>query len=495
MSESGRQFVIDAGTLPSMKLQGVTTTGIYCRATCTARPKPENVRPMRSAIAAMAAGFRPCLLCRPDRLPGLAVEQPADEIAHALRLIAEGFLDNASTDDLARRIGYSTRHLVRLFEEHVGASPDFVARARRAHLARRLLDESELSITKIAFAAGFSSLRQMNRVMHDLFGFPPSHLRKKRSRRDRLDQLDGGLRLRIPYRGPFAGEHLFAYLATRPLPGVESVENGCYRRTMNTCGFPGVVDVRDGNDGGHLEATMHLATFGSIIEQVARVRALFRLDEDSSAAERQLGRDPLLGPVVRQHPGIRLLGAWDRFETAVRVIIGQQVSVAGATTVAGKLVERFGEPIDAALPGGLKFLFPSADSLARADASDFGMPRARARTIVQFASAVASGTVDLSRVASLNENLTALEKLPGVGPWTAHVIAGRVMGNGDAFPASDLGLRRSAARLMNRSDALSTAELEQLAEAWRPFRGTAAAYLWMSEMLSKQHTQKTGSQA
>ncbi|MBL4688826.1 MAG: helix-turn-helix domain-containing protein, partial [Nannocystaceae bacterium] len=191
-----------------MRLQGVVTTGIYCRSDCAGRPKADNVRPMPSAIAALAAGFRPCLLCRPDRIPGLALESlsPVDEVEHALRLIAEGYLDSADTRQLAQHVGYSARHLARLFEQHVGASPNFVARARRAHFARRLLDESPLTIAAIAFAAGFSSVRQMNRAMRELFGFSPSQLRAKRSRGVPLEPLDGGLRLRIPYRGRLAGD-------------------------------------------------------------------------------------------------------------------------------------------------------------------------------------------------------------------------------------------------------------------------------------------------
>jgi len=435
---------------------------------------------MRNAAAALAAGFRPCLLCRPDRLPGLALEQPQAEIAHALKLIAEGYLDSATTEQLAKRIGYSSRHLVRLFEEHIGASPDFVARASRAHLARRLLDETSLSIANLALTAGFSSVRQMNRVMSELFGFSPSQLRAKRTRGAPLDPLDGGLRLRIPYRGPLAGRRLIDYLSSRAIPGVETVEDGCYRRTMNTCGYPGVVDVRDPGDGCHLEATMHLATFGSIIEQVERVRSLFGLNHDSSDAERHLRRDELIGRLVRKQPGLRLPGAWDRFETSVRIIVGQQVSVAGASTVTGRLVKRFGKPVNVPLPGELRYLFPSAAALAGVGEHNLAMPRARARTIARFSTAVAAGEIDLTRVASLDETLATLEALPGIGPWTANLIAGRVMGHPDAFPASDLGIRSAVTRLQGRKKPISVAEVEQLAERWRPYRATAAAHLWMS---------------
>lgn len=463
-----------------MAVRAVTTTGIYCRAGCTARPSPQNVRRLRNAVEAQAAGFRPCLLCRPDRMPGFGIEQPAAEIAHAVRLIAEGFLDSASTEQLAERIGYSERHLVRLFQENIGATPDFVARSRRAHLARRLLDESDLSISKIAFAAGFASIRQMNRVMQALFGFSPSALRQKRRRGDPLDPLDGGLRLRLPYTGHLDGQRLARYLGARAIPGVESVEGDTYRRTMVTCGYPGVVEVRDPCDGRHLAVSMHLATFGSIVDQVERVRSLFGVHRASVDAERALRHDTMIGPLVRRSAGLRLAGAWDRFETSVRIIVGQQVSVAGASTVSGRLAARFGETVDVSLPGGLRYLFPSPDALARADLRDIGMPSARARTIVEFAQVVATGELDLTRVAPLEDLCAELEALPGVGPWTSNLIAARAMGHPDAFASSDLGLRKGAARLLGRRAPLSTLELEELAERWRPHRTAAMAYLWNS---------------
>ncbi len=471
----------DIGHTPAMRLQGVITTGIYCRGNCTARPNPDNVRPVRNAAAALASGYRPCLLCRPDRLPGLGLETPSAEVAHAVRLIADGFLDRATTDVLAERIGYSTRQLVRLFHEHVGASPDFVARARRAHLARRLLDESDLSIPNVASAAGFSSTRQMTRVMRDLFRFSPSQLRAKRRRDDRLEPLDGGLRLRLPFEGSLDVPRLIDYLAARAIPGVETVVEGVYRRTANTCGYPGVIELLPAHRDGHVEAILHLATFGSIVEQVSRARALLGLDADAEGARRHLRRDPLLGPLIRRRPGLRLPGAWDRFETAVRIIIGQQVSVAGASTVTGALAERFGASIDTPLPDGLARMFPGPAALAQLEPRDLAMPRARARTVRSFAAAVASGQLDLLGRATLEETVAELVALPGIGPWTAHFIAGRVMGHADAFPASDLGLRRSASALLGVSELISARDLDQLAEAWRPFRSTAAAYLWMAE--------------
>lgn len=461
-----------------MDLQAVVTTGIYCRANCSARPAPRNVRPMRSALEAQAAGYRPCLLCRPDRLPGIGIEQPAAEIAQAVRMIAEGFLDTADTEALAARIGYSSRQLVRLFEEHIGATPDFVARSRRAHFARRLLDESDLAISKIAFVAGFTSIRQMNRVMRAIFAFSPSELRRKRRRGDVMDPLDGGLRLRLPYVGPFDVEHMVRYLGARAIPGVETFVGNTYRRTMSTCGVPGVVDVRGSDNAEHLEVTMHLGSFGSIVDQVEQVRSLFGLRWDAVAAERTLRRDKLLGSSIRQNPGTRLAGSWGRFETAVRIIVGQQVSVAGASTVCGRIAERFGERVVVTLPGRLSSVFPSPAVLAKADLVGIGMPSARASTIVAFAQSVASGDIDLGAATSLDEACAKLEALPGIGPWTSNLIAARVMEHADAFASSDLGLRKGAALLLGKTAALSARELDTLAARWRPYRTTAMAHLW-----------------
>lgn len=470
-----------SGDTPAMRLQGVVTTGIYCRAECSARPDPTNVRPMRNAAEAMAAGYRPCLLCRPDRLPGLGFDQPVAEVAYALRLIADGYLDQATTEALAERIGYSTRQLVRLFKQHIGASPDFVARARRAHLARRLLDESALSVGEVAFAAGFSSARQMNRVMRELFGFSPTVLRAKRRRGDRLPALDGGLRLRIPHGGSLPVPRLMGYLAARAIPGVEAVADGHYLRTINTCGYPGVIELGPSRSTGHLEAVMHLATFGSILDQVRRARALFGLGHEVAAAREHLLRDRRLAPLIGREPGLRMPGAWDRFETAVRILVGQQVSVAGATTVAGALAERYGAPVETPLPAGLTRLFPSPEALAAARPEAMAMPRARSETISRFADAVATGAVDLSGRASLDETVAELQALKGIGPWSAQLIAARVMGHPDAFPASDLGLRRAATRMLGARKIVTAQELERRSQRWRPFRAFAAIHLWMSE--------------
>ncbi len=462
-----------------MKIQAVKTTGIYCRADCGARPNPVNVRPMSSAVEALAAGFRPCLVCRPDRLPDFGLDDPAPEVAHAVRLIAEGFLDDANTEQLADRVGYSPRHLVRLFEQHVGATPDFVARARRAHLARRLLDESSLSITQVAFAAGFSSLRQMNRVVKELFAFTPKELRHKRNGNRQLGSLDGGLRLRLPFAGPLDFDRMLNYLGTRAIPGIETVAGQTYLRTFNHCGHAGVVEVARGDREDCLLLTLHLPGFGSILDEIQRVKSLFALNFPQQEAEQTLGRDRWLGQRVRQNPGVRLPGAWDRFETAIRIIVGQHISVAAASTLMGRIVDRCGDSVDAELPTGLHALFPSPASLAVAPLEEVGLPTRRAAAIRTFSAEVSAGRLDLTRVDQLEDILNTLQRLPGIGPWTAHLMAARVFGHPDAFPASDLGLRKAGGNLVGQDQPVDANRLEQLAAAWRPFRTAALGYLWM----------------
>jgi AraC family transcriptional regulator, regulatory protein of adaptative response / DNA-3-methyladenine glycosylase II len=471
-----------------VKLQGVVTTGIYCRADCRARPHPKNLRPVRSGVDALAKGFRPCLVCRPDRIADLGRTSPTPELAHALRLIAEGYLDAANTDALAARIGYSTRHLVRLFRHHIGASPDFVARSRRAHLARRLLDESNLSVTRVAEAAGFTSTRQMNRVVLELFGFSPRVLRSKRRRGDCLDALDGGLRLRIPHALTTDIEGTFAFLSARAMPGVEVASATSYARTIDACGHPGVLEVQPSKDGAHLIATLHLASFGSLIEHVAQVRALFALDDPVDPSRAHLAKDDTLGALVRAHPRVVMPGAYDRFETAVRIIVGQQVSVAGATTVAARLAARLGDPVAVAnMPEGLSQLFPTAHQLAGAKLDALGMPTARARTITRFAAAVEAGDLPLDGLLPLDEMLAGFMALDGIGPWTAHLVAGRVMRHPDAFPASDLGIRKGIAALLGEAAPVSARVAEKMAEQWRPYRFAAAAYLWLAASLSQKN--------
>ena len=458
-----------------MSVGAVATTGIYCRPQCSARPDPRNVSPFPSPVAAEAAGFRSCLRCRPDRhLPAVAPAGVPAAVATALELISSGFLDRFDEAALADRVGYSTRHLRRLFEQHVGATPAFVGRSRRAHFARRLLDETNLTMPAVAAAAGFGSVRQMNRVVEGIFRFPPHTLRNKRRRGDVM-VADGGLRLRLPFVGPLDRVAVCDHLASRVTPGVEAFEGGRYRRTLEVCGNPGVIEVDLRGEASHLELTAHLPTFDSVIDDVARVRAMFGLDDDIGEAEGHLLADPILGPLVRRRRGLRVIGGWDRFETAVGVIVGQQVSVAGATTVTGRIVAQRGRR----LPGevlGLDHLFPTAAALTGLDAEELGMPRSRVETIVALARLVLDGSVDLAASDARRQLLG----VRGIGPWTADVIAIRAGRSPDVMPSGDRGIRHALGRLLGRDEPPIAGEIDDLAAAWSPQRSLAAQHLWTS---------------
>lgn len=476
-----------------MAVEAVATTGIYCRPECSATPLPQNTSSYAAPIAAEAAGYRPCLRCRPDRhLRSVEVSEAPAPVQTAVSLISSGFLDRFDESALADRVGYSPRQLRRLFEHHVGATPDFVARSRRAHFARRLLDETDLSMTIIAGAAGFGSVRQMNRVMEQIFRFTPKELRAKRRKRDVL-AVDGGLQLRIPTGSLLDVDQIVAHLEPRLTPGVEALDGTVYRRTVNTCGYPGVVEVDLAASAEAVELNAHLPSFESVIDEVARVRHMFGLDDDLAAAHGHLAADPSLGRLVRRRPNLRVIGGWDRFETAVRVIVGQQVSVAGATTTTGGLVERHGTPL-AAPALGLTHLFPTPEQLAplAAGDADEGMPRRRAVTIGTLAIAVLEGRVDLF-AADPEQLRHQLVTLPGIGPWTAEVVAMRAARDTDVFPAGDLGIRHAVAALDGRTELPTEDECRDRALAWSPHRSIAAQHLWASLALDDPSPQENRS--
>lgn len=455
------------------RFSAVKTTGIYCRDGCPATPNPENVLGYGFAAAAESDGFRPCLRCRPYRSsePSTWVG-PSELVCRAVRMILGGALDRGAEADLAARLGVSGRHLRRLFAEQVGATPDEVARSRRAHFARRLLDETDFPVAQVAFAAGFGSVRQMNREVHRVFRSSPSALRARRRKADRL-VADGGLPLRLSFRGPLDWEATLAHLRPRLTPGVESIGDGVYRRTVVVEGHPGVIEVAPGGPD-HLVLTAHLPRWEGLIHVVERVRRALDLDADLHAVADALGNDPELGPRLRRRPGIRLLGGWDPFEVAVRVVLGQQVSVAGATTLTGRLVERYGAPVPGLEPWGLARTFPSPEVLADADLRTIGLPAPRARGVSSLAAAVLDDRVRLDGSSRLPALADSLEALTGIGPWTAQMISLRACGEPDAFPSGDLGLRRA----LGNGRPVSPSELAQRAEAWRPWRAYAAAHLW-----------------
>ena len=390
-----------------------------------------------------------------------------------MQLILDGALDQATEADLGARLGVSPRHLRRLFATHVGATPDQIARSRRTHFARRLLDDTDLTITDIAFAAGFGSVRQLNRACQEIFRSSPRHLRARRRVSDRL-VADGGLLLRLPFCGPLDWDAMLAYFAARAIPGVEAVAGGCYRRTILLDGDPGVLELSRGGPD-HLLLRAHLPHWEGLIHVVERARRIFGLDGAVDEAARHLGPDPVIGRLMATRPGRRPPGTWDPFETGVRAIIGQQVSVAGATTVIGRLAGRLGRPVPGLTPLALGVTFPSAEVLAGADLSGLGLTEARADAIRGFARAVAGGAVRLDRSVPLEQLITSLTAIRGLGPWTAHYLALR-LGERDAFPAGDLGLRRSWAAVAPAP----APTMDERQAAWSPWRATAATQLWFA---------------
>jgi len=450
----------------------VVTTGIYCRPGCAGRPNPANVRHFDLAAAAEAAGFRACLRCRPYRDPEAAPAAASELVCRAIRLVVG---DHEGSDEraIAARLGLSSRHLRRLFRDQVGVTPSQLARSSRAHFARRLLDDTDLLVTDIAYASGFGSLRQFNRTLREIFSAAPSELRARRRNADRL-VADGGLPLRLGFAGALAWEPALAFLAARAIGGVEHVCDGVYRRTIVVEGDPGVIEVRRGGSD-HLVLTAHLPHWNGLLHVVERARRLFNLDVDADAADIALRTDPLIGPLIDELPGLRPVGAWDPFEVGVRAIIGQQVTVAGASTLAARLVERAGTPVPGLGRLGLTHAFPTPEVLAEADLGGVGLTPARVEAIRAFSAAVADGSLRLDRSRPLDEVVPSLLAVPGIGPWTAQYLALR-LGEPDAFPSGYLGLRRSIDRLAGSP--LEPRAISEVERGWKPWRAHAAFHLW-----------------
>jgi AraC family transcriptional regulator of adaptative response / DNA-3-methyladenine glycosylase II len=453
----------------------VTSTGIYCRPSCPAvTPKRRNVRFFPTAAAAQQQGFRACRRCRPDAAPGSPEwHVRADLVARAMRLIADGVVDRDGVAGLARTLGYSERHLTRLLRAEVGAGPLALARAQRAQTARILIETTELKMSDVAFAAGFASVRQFNDTVRAVFADSPSGLRARVTHSAAAAaKSPGQIALRLAYRRPFAMAPLLDFLRGRAVAGVEEASPTTYRRTLQLAHGAATVEVTDG--GGHIDCRLALQDVRDLATAVHRTRRLLDLDADPAAVESVLGGDPLLAGLVRRHPGLRVPGTVDGHELAIRAVLGQQVSVAGARTLAQRLTVRYGKPLTAP-DGALTHLFPSAAALAEADLSDVGIPGARARALRAVAAAVADGGLDLEPGADWDAARATLLALPGIGPWTADYVAMRALGDPDAFPETDLGLRKAAAAL-----GVSAADLAGTSHRWRPWRAYAAEHLWSS---------------
>lgn len=462
---------------------GVVTTGIYCRPGCPAPlPKPRNMRFFTFAAAAEEEGFRPCLRCRPETAPGSPVwDGTSSTVSRALKRLFDGD-GHESVEALAERLGLGSRHLRRLFAEHVGASPGSLLRTHRVHFARRLLDETSLPVSEVAFASGFESVRRFNDAIRKTFHRAPRDLRKE-SRRGASAAREGTpgaepLSLKLPVRLPFDAPALYSFLRERALPGVESVRGLSYSRTFEIRGRAGFLTAAYEGRRDFLLVSLSPPFGPDLLHLVRRAGRLFDADADPLAISGTLGRDPLLAPLVTARPGLRVPGAWDPFETSVRAILGQQVSVRGARTIAGRLIEKFGRKIEGVAPvPGLTHLFPSPATLARADLSRIGLPRSRAEAVRALARAVAAGRLDFEASRGLADFESRFTALPGIGPWTAQYVALRALGEPDAIPAGDLGLRRALEKAGLRA---TPVEVAARAEAWRPFRAYATLHLWTS---------------
>ena len=432
----------------------VVTTGIYCRPGCPARtPKQGNARQFPTAAAAETAGYRACLRCRPYRGAPVIPGGTPELVCGAVRLILAGALDGQTEQDLGQRLGVSGRHLRRLFAEHVGCTPGQLARSARAHFARRLLDDTDLSVSDLAFACGYGSVRQFSRDCRTIFRATPTELRARRRRSDRL-VADGGLLLRLPYRPPLAWAAMLDYLRRRAIPGVECVTAGTYRRTVVIDGDPGVLELSQGGPDSLL-LRAHLPHWGGLIHISARARGVFGLDTDYQSAECHLRGDSVIGPLMRRHPGLRPPGTWEPFEPAVHAILTSHTEEANGQQLTAELVRRHGRAVPGLTQLGLTHLFPSPAALADADLRQIGCKPEQAVAVSMFARAVARRTLRLDN-ATLHGLIASLLAIPTLTLRTAHYIALR-LGQADAYPG--------------------TAPAQQ---RWRPFRACAATYLSLS---------------
>jgi AraC family transcriptional regulator of adaptative response / DNA-3-methyladenine glycosylase II len=468
----------------------VRSTGIYCRPVCPApTPRRENITYYASAAAAETAGYRPCLRCRPELAPHSDVLRRGDTlVARALQLIEAGELEEHSLAQLAQRLALSDRQLRRLFVERLGAAPLSVHTTRRLLFAKQLLSETTLPVTQIALASGFRSLRRFNDAFQNAYRLAPRALRRKEAMHDvdasaaspraSMEGTAPFLTLRLGYRPPYDFDALLGFLRTRALPGLEAIDDTSYARALGTATTPGWLRVSAWGRGEHaLRLELHGVAPAAMLGLVARVRRLFDLDADPGAIRDAFAGDALLAPMLARRPGLRLPGAWDGFELAVRAVLGQQVSVAAARTLARRLLQRHGIALASPPAPGLDVLFPVAAQLAEADLDGLGLTGARVATLRAIARALVDGTVDFSPGRTLEDFVARWLALPGIGAWTAHYIALRALSHPDAFPAEDLILRRAAAA---PGETLTARALRARAEAWRPWRGYAVMHLWRS---------------
>jgi AraC family transcriptional regulator of adaptative response / DNA-3-methyladenine glycosylase II len=461
---------------------GVTSTGIYCRPSCPARtPHQTNCRFFAAAGAAQQAGFRACRRCRPDAVPGSPQWNPrADVVARAMRLIGDGLVDRAGVSGLASAVGYSERQLNRLLIAEVGAGPLAIARAQRAQTARVLIENTQLPLADIAFAAGFASVRQFNDTVREVYGRAPSALRHAPARGRTSGVRPPRITLKLPVRRPYAAEPIFDFLGTRAVAGIESGwSDGSGLHYQRSCLLPhgsGIFELIMEPVSAALTAVLELDDLRDLSAAVSRIRRLLDLDADPATIDGVLGADPQLARAVADRPGVRVPGVVDGNELAFRALIGQQISVAGAATSTATIVTRHGRPLDHDHPDGRRptRLFPTAADLAGADPETLPMPRARGRTLVGMATALADGRIDLSAGADRAEARARLLELPGIGPWTAGYIAMRGLGDPDVLLAEDLVIKRELQRR-----GIEPSEHNR----WAPWRSYATMRLWQASTM------------
>jgi AraC family transcriptional regulator, regulatory protein of adaptative response / DNA-3-methyladenine glycosylase II len=447
---------------------GVIGSGVYCRSICPApTAKEKNVRYFSSAAAAAEAGFRPCLRCRPECSPGTpAWLGTPNTVSRALRLISENGIDDGGIEGLAQRLGVGSRHLRRLFLQHLGATPMAVAKTRRLHFAKKLIDETTLPMTQVALASGFGCVRRFNAHIRKVYSRTPTQIR--RLARQKVIQPENQYLFRLRFRPPYHWQGMLAFLEARAIPGVEVVDQESYVRSISTNGSDGYFEVSLDEKNLGLLVRVQFGDPRSLFFIVERIRSMFDLNADWGTIVQGLRADPLLAEQVEANPGLRIPGCWNGFELATRAILGQQITVKGATSLAARIVKAFGRQFS---PGvNLTHLFPSPEVLADANLANIGLPKARAETIRTLARAVCDGQLSFQGIVA-SEAILRLREIPGIGKWTAEYIAMRALGEPDAFPSGDVGLLRA-------SGLGCFSDLERRAEAWRPWRAYAAMYLW-----------------
>jgi AraC family transcriptional regulator of adaptative response / DNA-3-methyladenine glycosylase II len=458
-------------------ITAVKTTGIYCRPSCPAMtPRRHNVEFFVTAAAAQQHGYRACKRCRPDASPGSPEwNVRADVVGRAMRLIADGLVDREGVAGLAARLNYSERQINRLLTTELGAGPLALARAQRAQTARTLIETTSMPITQIAFASGFASVRQFNDTIREVFASSPTELRGSRQ----PIAAGGTLSLRLPYRAPLDAESIFSFLGDRAVPGIEAWDGETYHRSLRLNHGNAVIALSAGPSAPGASAvmcTLHLDNVADAQAAVQRCRRLLDLDADPNTVETHFSEDPILAPLVRKRPGLRSPGHPDGVELLTRAVLGQQVSVKGARTLAARLVAAAGEAL-AAPVAAVTHAFPSAEAIASCDPTDFAMPAARGRALIHACEQLASGQLVIDVGSDREELSRQLESMPGIGPWTAGYVALRALGDPDVFLPTDIGVRNALRSI--GVDATPTAAA-RLSESWRPWRSYALHHLWAS---------------